>query len=486
MISDIQEKMQAALTRLQEGMPLEQPDIAHIASAVAFLPDSNPLLAKIYTLNRKLAESLLIFRRPLQQAVTGGDDLETVLDQLFLHYVVNTDGPLPEQGDAAFEVFDAAVRYARAIGVSLSQAMDGTVELQLNGKKTPYSSWRTDPAQSPARLLRGLGPGINRARYGRNDIIPPTIFGFEEQSEAHVLPNAMTMADFSHLAYFEPAYAEQLLRQRGYEGFHWVEDTATDTQAFVATKGKHIILCFRGTSSGRDAWSDLNFFKTAAFGGQGRVHRGFQQAVDSVWPALQAATASLGPDKQLFICGHSLGAALAQLTAHRFVLSGRPVAAVYVFGSPRVGNREFKDAYNALLGAKTFLHINNQDVVTQVPPQMFGFHHLGFAPRIFDHLHNITIPEDQGYEAVEGPEVELEALSEEQKMDIRYQMESVQMAMNATTRFLHTAPHQFTGASYGTEFEGGMMDDHSMHEYIFKFGCAIVDFEWKRLEESVS
>jgi len=27
-----------------------------------------------------------------------------------------------------------------------------------------------------------------------------------------------------------------------------------------------------------------------------------------------------------------------------------------------------------------------------------------------------------------------------------------------------------------------MMDDHSMHEYIFKFGCAIVDREWQQLE----
>ncbi len=479
--------MQQALSKLKEGVALMQQDIFNIASAFAFLPDQDHLLAKIHSHNQKLAESLLVFRRQIQQAVAG-DGLDAVLDQLFLHYVVNTDGPIPEQGDEGLEVFDAAVRYAQTLGVGLSKTPDGSAELQLNGKKTVYTEWNQASAQSPFRMLRKIGPAINRARYGRNDVIPPTIFGFEEQSEVHELQNAIMLADFSHLAYFEAAYAAQLLRQRGYETFHWVEDKKTDTEAFLAAKGGHAVVCFRGTSSGKDALSDLNFFKTDAFGGRGRVHRGFQRAVDSVWAPLQAAIASLGQDKQLFICGHSLGAALAQLTAHRLVLSGHPVAAVYVFGSPRVGNREFKDAYNALLGAKTFLHINNQDVVTQVPPQIFGFHHLGGPPRIFDSGHNISMPEDLSdiLESFEGPEVELETLSEQEKRDIQYQLDSVQIALNATTQFLHSSPDQFSGASYGTEFEGGMMDDHSMHEYIFKFGCAIVDRDWQQLEKAIA
>jgi triacylglycerol lipase len=399
-----------------------------------------------------------------------------------LHYVVNTDGPIPEQlEEDRFEVFDAATRYAKTLGVGLSKAPDGTSELHLNGKKLPCPAWGTGSEQSAARTLRKVGPVINRARYGRNDVIPATLFGFEEQSEAHLLENAMTLADFSHLAYFEPAYAEQLLRQRGYEAFKWVENTKTDTEAFVAAKGKHVVVCFRGTSSGKDALSDLNFFKTDAFGGSGRVHRGFQRAVDSVWSPLLAAIETLGQDKQLFICGHSLGAALAQLTAHRLVLSGHPVTAVYVFGSPRVGNREFKEAYNALLGAKTFLHINNDDIVAQVPPQMFGFHHLGGPPRIFDSGHNISMPDTDLFESFEAPEVELETMSEEERINVQFQMDSVRAALNATTHFLDTTPDQFEGASYGTEFEGGMMDDHSMHEYIFKFGCAIVDREWAKL-----
>ncbi|MBK8425956.1 MAG: hypothetical protein IPL27_08305 [Lewinellaceae bacterium] len=49
------------------------------------------------------------------------------------------------------------------------------------------------------------------------------------------------------------------------------------------------------------------FFKSDAFGGRGRVHRGFQQSLDSVWAQVQAAVDALGADKKLFICGHSLG-----------------------------------------------------------------------------------------------------------------------------------------------------------------------------------
>ncbi|MBK6622374.1 MAG: hypothetical protein IPG32_16410 [Saprospirales bacterium] len=37
-----------------------------------------------------------------------------------------------------------------------------------------------------------------------------------------------------------------------------------------------------------------------------------------------------GALEKLFVCGHSLGAALAELAAHRFALADYPVAGVYV------------------------------------------------------------------------------------------------------------------------------------------------------------
>lgn len=273
---------------------------------------------------------------------------------------------------------------------------------------------------------------------------------------------------------------EKHLRQWGYDAFRWIENSNTDTQAFVAGKEKYLVVCFRGTSSGKDALVDVNFFKTEAAGGRGRVHRGFHQSLESVWDQVQAAVDALGADKKIFVCGHSLGAALAQLAAHRFALSAYPVAGIYVFGSPRVGNHEFREAYNALLEAKTFLHINHRDVVTQLPPQLFGFHYLGGPLRLFDERHVISSPQTLQDHPI--PELRYEDLDIQRQEEIQQKIEEVQTAIQASTRFLNTSPQQFSGASYGTEFKTGAVDDHGMDQYLFKFGCAIVDGEWQRLE----
>ncbi|MBK8555441.1 MAG: lipase family protein [Lewinellaceae bacterium] len=457
-----------------------QQDICNIAWAFTFIPNQDQLLMEIHAHNQKLAESLLIFRKRLLEASVDSG-LDSVIDHLFLHYIINTDGPIPELEDEdSFDVFDAAARYAQTQCVKVDKGQNKGSVLYLNGKKVPGPEWGAVPGSSAAWSLRQVGQVINRARYGRNDVIPSVSFGFAEQDESYRLQNAMTLADFSHMAYFEPAYVEQQLQQWGYDAFRWIENSNNDTQVFIAGKETHLIICFRGTSSGKDALSDVNFFKTDAFGGHGRVHRGFQQSLDGVWAPLQAAVDALGADKKIFLCGHSLGAALAQLAAHRFALSAYKVANVYVFGSPRIGNQEFREAYNALLETKTFLHINHQDIVTQLPPELFGFRYLGTPPRLFNEGHFISI-----YDTVQGDNVEelrFEDLDTKRQEDIQQTIGAVQTSIKAATAFLNTEPQQFRGASYGTDFESGALDDHSMDQYLFKFGCAIVDDEWERLE----
>lgn len=77
-----------------------------------------------------------------------------------------------------------------------------------------------------------------------------------------------------------------------------------------------------------------------------RVHHGFYSAyVTSFKDVLSARVTELHrlhPDYKVYVTGHSLGAAMATLSAADLsVVSQIPIEGVYTFGSPRVGNLAF-------------------------------------------------------------------------------------------------------------------------------------------------
>ncbi len=110
------------------------------------------------------------------------------------------------------------------------------------------------------------------------------------------------------------------------------------------------------------------------------LHTGSQKAVETVWPAIQAAIAHRpAPAEPLFFTGHSLGGALAILTAMRAAQEPNvKKTVVYTFGSPRTGGKTFFDLYP--LGDSTFRLVDGTDIVPTVPPQLLGdYHHVGKA-----------------------------------------------------------------------------------------------------------
>lgn len=121
--------------------------------------------------------------------------------------------------------------------------------------------------------------------------------------------------------------------------------------------------------------------------GEAWVHSGFLSAYDSVrGPVLGLVDAALaGEDPQtwtVLLTGHSLGGALATLCA--FDLSHRswgsracPHLQMYNYGSPRVGNKAFAEAYNEQV-PNTWRIVNGNDAVTAVP-RLLGYCHVGHA-----------------------------------------------------------------------------------------------------------
>lgn len=116
------------------------------------------------------------------------------------------------------------------------------------------------------------------------------------------------------------------------------------------------------------------------------VHRGFLH----VWQSAKAELEQpiLQPDVQkIIIVGYSHGAALA-LLCHEFCVFNRPDLADniygYGFGCPRVVHGPLRRKISERF--KNFQVIRNcRDIVTHLPPALFGFHHVGKMVHIGRH-----------------------------------------------------------------------------------------------------
>ncbi len=160
-----------------------------------------------------------------------------------------------------------------------------------------------------------------------------------------------------------------------------------------------IIVAFRGTADGGDAWVDLNYPTKPFLGeglGWGAVHGGFYDAYLSVADLLdEKLTVTTNPDApRIWITGHSLGGALAsvatvELLARSSLGWTTNLGGMATFGSPRVGDTTFYErAESIAIERGVALHrvrntsnsITGYDPIVHVPFQStFGeeFKHVG-------------------------------------------------------------------------------------------------------------
>jgi triacylglycerol lipase len=151
-----------------------------------------------------------------------------------------------------------------------------------------------------------------------------------------------------------------------------------DSQAFLAVNpDEFAVLAFRGTANLGDWAINLNALRMPlpGFPGVG-VHEGFWGAFAASKDEILAAVDRLPADLGLYITGHSLGGALAQIASA--VLERDTLAACYTFGSPRVGTRNF----DRDVKCPHYRLVNHWDLVPGVPPPSpWGYRHTG-DPRL--------------------------------------------------------------------------------------------------------
>jgi triacylglycerol lipase len=145
---------------------------------------------------------------------------------------------------------------------------------------------------------------------------------------------------------------------------------------FALVSQSAIILAFRGTQRSAEWLTDLlalpiPYLDPLTKTSYGKVHSGFFKADQGIIdPSPYTALRNLNPALPCYITGHSLGGAIATLTAMDLALAMPDLQEqlrLYTYASPRVGDPEFVLAHNQLI-PNSYRIFNLADMIPMFPP----------------------------------------------------------------------------------------------------------------------
>lgn len=187
---------------------------------------------------------------------------------------------------------------------------------------------------------------------------------------------SLLFARLASIAYSDDV--EQVKKDVRKLGFTTVEFyNRAGAQAYRFMNKVDLVIACRGTqpTEFNDIKADLKAMPVVAET-VSRVHRGFKAEVDELWPMISEDLArKTNRDKDVWFCGHSLGAAMTTIMASRCNcdMEMPDIQEVYTYGSPRVGWR----GYCRSLDVAHHRWVNNNDIVTTVPLKIMGYVHHG-------------------------------------------------------------------------------------------------------------
>ena len=107
-----------------------------------------------------------------------------------------------------------------------------------------------------------------------------------------------------------------------------------------------------------------------------RVHKGFHDRYKDIQTWFEAQNRAIPHDYQIVVTGHSLGGALATVSAaYGGGAIGRRPNAVITFASPKVGDDTLQKCYQSVVSCDRTLRVKTKyDIVTAVP--IFSYAHV--------------------------------------------------------------------------------------------------------------
>ena len=233
-------------------------------------------------------------------------------------------------------------------------------------------------------------------------------------------------------AYADAETVSTMMSRLGLSGHACVRITQVVDAMFVYSTaylvqsecGRVAIVCYRGTEPGMfgnwlgdfDVGPDSSTLQMADGTVELRVHGGFHRNLRATWwPVLSELAVALAgksladhrtlmphPLEAIYVCGHSLGGAMAMLFAlklasdvHHRAVAGR-VRAVYTFGQPLTVLKPLPPGIEAS-HRNVFRHVLLQDPIPALPAGTWGpFVHLGQEFRFVDgEWQRSAVPVDQ-------------------------------------------------------------------------------------------
>ncbi|AYD46129.1 lipase family protein, partial (plasmid) [Yersinia rochesterensis] len=224
-------------------------------------------------------------------------------------------------------------------------------------------------------LANALNLGIMADLVYAAEVKNPTIDYFFRQKcqDLSCLPQLAEYPNYFHTLAVDVPFRERY-QPPVYMNTGEVDAREGDTRLFTVECASHVLVAWCGTDSLLNVQTDVSFGPKrcpAELGGMGNVHGGFLEAYQlakrKFGDKLDAVNKSLeesGGAKKLFVCGHSLGGALALLYAAE-MKAFNPV--LYTYGMPRTFSSL---AAYLLRDIIHYRHANDNDTVTQIPPEV--------------------------------------------------------------------------------------------------------------------
>lgn len=193
------------------------------------------------------------------------------------------------------------------------------------------------------------------------------------------------LAHLSYLAYNDDhEVLDHYFKSMGFD--EWTAIETGNTVAYVVVSSEVVVVVVRGSDDIEDWLLNGQFLHCPA---QGEIsfsfHRGFLKAYNCIRDKLRDAVSQKAHDRKLWLCGHSLGGAIATICAIDIQHgTSTPKPTLVTFGQPRVTDFAGAEWMRETFAGRYLRVVNEKDIVTRVPPEVLRYQHAGRCIRLME------------------------------------------------------------------------------------------------------